>query len=375
MNLTCLNETLSRGLSLVRRAVSERSTSLPVLSHVLLDAAPDTLTLAASNLEWHLVHRFPAQVQTPGRVTVPAAAFAEWVKTLPAHAPSSLTLDPDSLVLTLTSDATTATFAGMDAAELPLLPEPEGDGIEVEAVALRTALGRVAFAASHDPTRFVLTAVLLHFEGETLTLAAADGFRLSEAQVPLAAPVADPYDVLVPARVLDEVRLLLGRTGTVTLAVTEGRDRLAVRYGATTLVSQAVAGRFPNYRGVLPSATAISLTVNRGELLGACRRAKVFARDMGGLVRLHLGDDQRLIVVADLGEEGDSRTTLPVGNHEGAPLEIGFNADFLIEALGALDTKDVSLKFNGAEQPGLIDLVGVQPFVHAIMPMQIETRA
>jgi DNA polymerase-3 subunit beta len=148
-----------------------------------------------------------------------------------------------------------------------------------------------------------------------------------------------------------------------------------VRYGATTLVSQAVAGRFPNYRGVLPCATAISLTVNRSELLGACRRARVFARDMGGLVRLHLGDDQRLIVVADLGEEGDSRTTLPVGHHEGAPLEIGFNADFLIEALGALDTKDVSLKFNGAEQPGLIDLVGVQPFVHAIMPMQIETRA
>ncbi len=110
--------------------------------------------------------------------------------------------------------------------------------------------------------------------------------------------------------------------------------------------------------------------MNRESLLGACRRARVFARDIGGLVRLHLGD-HGLTVVADLGPTGDSRTKLAADTPAGTELQIGFNADFLIDALTALDTADVSLKFNGASQPGLIDLVDVQPFVHAIMPVQI----
>ena len=375
MNLSCLNAALSRALSLVRRAVSERSTAMPILSHVLLEAAPDGLTLAASNLEWHLVHRLPAQVQTPGRVAVPATALAEWVSTLPGAALSSLTLDLESLVLTLETESTTAAFAGMDPADLPLLPEPEGEGVEVEAAVLRAALGRVAFAASHDATHPVLTAVLLHFEGATLTLAATDGYRLSEEQIPLLAPVASPCDVLVPARVLDELRRLVGQTGQVALSVTEAHDRLAVHYGPTTQVSQALAGTFPNYRGVIPSATAITVNLDRLALLGACRRAKVFARDIGGLVRLRLGD-HGLIVAADLGPEGESATSLPVDAPQATELQIGFNADYLIDALTALDTAAVSLKLNSARQPGVIDLVdaaGAQAFVHAIMPMQIES--
>ncbi len=369
MQLTCLNETLSVGLSRVGRATFPRASALPILGHVLLEATPGALTLAASNLEWHIVQQIPAEVTAPGRVTVPAAAFAEWVKMLPGGATSELTLDATSLTLSMTCDQANARFRGLDATAFPLLPEPDADSVEVEAAELRTALTRVAFAASEDASHPVLTAVLAQFAGQTLTLAAVDGYRLSEARVPLATPVATPFDILIPAPVLAEVQRLLGREGTVTLAVTDLRDRLALHFGATTIVSQALSGNFPNYRPIIPTSTATDATLERTALLHACQRARIFARDVGGLVRLHL-DDAGLTVTAESTTGGDGSTVVPVVSHQGPALDIAFRVDFLIEALAALDTSLVGLRFNSALQPGVIGVADVDAFVHVVMPME-----
>ncbi len=367
MQLTCVNQTLAEGLSRVGRAVSARATALPILGHVLLDATPETLTLAASNLEWHIVQRLPAQVATPGRSTAPAAALTEWVKTLPVGALTTLDLDVATLTLTVANAAATARFRGLDAAEFPLLPEPDAVRVEVEAAALRTALNRVAFAAAREAANLVLTAVLAQAEGSTLTLAAADGFRLSEAQVPLAAPVATPWQVLIPAPVLREAQRLLGTAETVTLSVTDLRDRLALRFDATTIVAQTLEGNYPDYRRVIPTRSAMAATVERQALLQACQRARVFARDLGGQVRLHLDADGLTLQAASAAGDAGS-TALPVLSHQGDALEIAFCVDFLIDALQALDAPQVGLKFNGARQPGVIDLAA-QPFVHTVMPL------
>ncbi|HOU14117.1 MAG TPA: DNA polymerase III subunit beta [Anaerolineae bacterium] len=370
MQLTCLNETLSVGLSRVGRAAFPRATAMPILGHVLLDATPGALTLAASNLEWHIVQQIPAEVVTPGRVTVPAAAFAEWVKMLPGGATSELKLDAMSLTLSVACEPVKASFRGLDATEFPLLPEPDADSVEVEATALRAALTRVAFAASEDAARPVLMAVLAHFAGETLTLAAADGYRLSEAQVPLAAPVAAPFDVLIPASVLAEVQRLLGREGTVTLTVTDLRDRIALRFDATTVVSQVVAGTYPNYKAVIPTSTATEATVERAAVLHACQRARIFARDVGGMVHLHL-DNTGLTVTAESATGGEGSTVVPLVDQQGPALDIAFQVGFLIEALAALDTSLVGLRFNSARQPGVIGLTNADTFVHAVMPMEM----
>ncbi len=373
MQLTCLNETLNHGLSRVGRAASPRASAMPILGHVLLDATPGALTLAASNLEWHIVQRIPAEVADPGRVTVPAAAFAEWIKTLHPGLTSELTLDTTSLTLSVACEPVKASFRGLNATEFPLLPEPDADTVEVEAAPLRAALTRVAFAASEDAARPVLTAVLAHFAGQTFTLAAADGFRLSEAQVPLAAPIATPFDVLIPAPVLAEVQRLLGREGTVTLSVTDLRDRIALHFAATTVVSQAVAGNFPNYRPIIPTSTATEVTLERAAVLHACQRARIFTRDVGGMVRLHL-DDTGLTVTAESATGGDGSTVVPVVNQQGPALDIAFRVDFLIEALAALDTSLVGLRFNSALQPGVIGLADVDAFVHVVMPMQLTNE-
>ncbi|HOU12761.1 MAG TPA: DNA polymerase III subunit beta [Anaerolineae bacterium] len=373
MQLTCVNETLSAGLSRVGRAASPRATAMPILGHVLLDATNDTLTLAASNLEWHIVQRIPAVVTDPGRVTVPALAFSEWIKTLPPGTTSELTLDATSLTLSVTGDPASARFRGLDATSFPLLPEPDADSVEVEAADLRTALTRVAFAASDDAAHPVLTAVLAQFAGQTLTLAAVDGFRLSEARIPLATPVAAPFDILIPAPVLAEVQRLLGREGTVRLAITDLRDRLALHFGATSIVSQALAGTYPNYRAVIPSSTATEAMLERAAVLHACQRARIFARDVGGLVRLHL-DDAGLTVTAESDTGGNGSTVVPVVTHQGPALDIAFRVDFLIEALAALDTSLVGLRFNNALQPGVIGLADVDSYVHVVMPMQLTAN-
>jgi len=124
MQLTCLNETLNHGLSRVGRATFPRASALPILGHVLLDATPGALTLAASNLEWHIVQQIPAVVTEPGRVTVPAAAFAEWVKMLPGGATSELTLDATSLTLSVACAPVKASFRGLDATAWKSRPRP-----------------------------------------------------------------------------------------------------------------------------------------------------------------------------------------------------------------------------------------------------------
>jgi len=165
------------------------------------------------------------------------------------------------------------------------------------------------------------------------------------------------------------VQRLLGREGTVTLSVTDLRDRIALHFDATTVVSQVVAGTYPNYKAVIPTSTATEATMERAAVLHACQRARIFAREVGGMVRLHL-NDTGLTVTAESATGGEGSTVVPLVDQQGPALDIAFQVGFLIEALAALDTSLVGLRFNSALQPGVIGLTNADTFVHAVMPME-----
>ncbi len=254
------------------------------------------------------------------------------------------------------------------------MPEPQaGDGFSVEAADLRVGLSQVTFAASTDESHPVLTGVLVECEGDNMTLAAADGFRLSMRCIPLIHPVPSPFSVIVPARVLSELMRVIGnQEEPVVISTTHPHNQILFQLADTVLNSQLIDGSFPDVRRIIPAAYATRVVFGREEILQACKRAAIFARDVANIVTMTI-EPGEVTVSADSAESGQGSTRL-MANVEGGGLEIAFNVRFLIDVLSALDTPQIALELNSATNPGVIRAVGDDAFVHVVMPMHLGHR-
>ncbi len=370
MKLSCLQENLARGLGIVGRAVPSRTT-MPILGNVLLATDEGRLKLASTNLELSIVHWVGAMIEEEGGITVPARDLSDWINSLPAEQVTMM-LEPQSLTLHLASGENSAAFRGLPVDEFPPIPESDGSGaIAVEAGALREALEQVIFAASTDESHPVLTGVLAEFEQETLTLAAADGFRLAVRHLPLITPVSEPFSVIVPARALGELmRILSGHEEPVQIETTPLHNQVLFRMPDTVLNTQLIEGNFPDYRRIIPQSHKTRLVVGRAEMLMACKRAAIVARTISNIVKLEIGQGE-VTISATSNEVGEVKTRL-AAEVEGEPLTIAFNVRFLMDALSALDVPQVALSMTTPTAPGVIRAVGMEDsFVYVVMPMHL----
>ncbi len=372
MKLSCLQENLAQGLGIAGRAVPSRTT-MPILGNVLLATDHGQLKLAATNMELSIVHWVGARVETDGAITVPARNFIDLIGSLPPDQ-VDLVLDEETMTLSLACGSVKASFRGISADEFPLVPEPEEDnGFSVEAEDLSSGLGQVTFAASTDESHPVLTGVLAEFEGETMTLAAADGFRLSLRHIPLIHPVPAPFDVIIPARALSELERIIGTTDDpIKISTTHPHNQILFQLPDTVLNSQLIDGNFPDVRRIIPPSHSTRVVLGREEILQACKRAAIFARDVANIVKLTI-EDGEITVSADSAESGQGLTRL-TANVTGEGLEIAFNVRFLIDVFGALDTPQIALELNSATNPGVIKGIGDDEFVHVVMPMHLGNR-
>jgi len=379
MKVSCLQENLSKGLSIVGRAVSSKST-LPVLSNILLATDEGRLKLAATNLELAVVTWIGAKVEDEGAITVPARLLGEFVASLPNER-IDMDLNVRTHTLHLACLRSDAHIKGIDAAEFPPIPTV-GEAnettatVQIEPDLLRQVIGQVAFAAATDENRPVLTAVLVSFGDSELTLAATDGFRLSvrRTRLPTAAP--QKLDVLVPARTLNEVaRLLTEEKDPVEVTVTPNKSQILFHMSNTDVVSRLIEGTFPNYQHIIPSSYKTRSVVSTSEFLNATRRASFFAREAANVVRLTISAGEelspgRVSVTATSAEVGDNVNDLDAVV-EGEGLTIAFNARYLAEVLSVLTSQHVGLETNAPTNPGVIRPVGDDGFIHVIMPLQI----
>ncbi|HKT37420.1 MAG TPA: DNA polymerase III subunit beta, partial [Ktedonobacterales bacterium] len=218
MKLTCKQQDLAKGLSIVSHAVSTRTT-LPILSHILVATEGDAVRLSATNLEIGITCRVPANVKEEGTTTVPARLFTDFVNSLPP-AGVDLALQPESQSLKVSGQRSQATIRGMDPSEFPSIPAAEGSETPVilDAKELREMIAQTTFAAATDDARPVFTGVLARVHGGELIFAAADSFRLAVRRTALPGEAADG-DVLIPARTLGELAKILPAEGMVRMVV------------------------------------------------------------------------------------------------------------------------------------------------------------
>ena len=376
MRLSCLQENLSVGLGIVGRAVATRTT-LPITQHVLMSTDESRLRLSATNLEIAITTWVGAQVEEEGAVTVPARLVTEFVSSLP-QARIDLETAAESNSVELRCARMEAHVNGADANEFPPIPPVgEGTSAQVAPQALRDAIHRVAFAAAAEDSRPVLTGVSLELEGERLTMAAADGFRLAVQHTTLLSPVSDPLVVIVPARTLQElVRLLGDQEEPVELVVTPQKSQILFRMKNIEVVSQLIQGTFPNYAQLIPQEYTTRAVVELQEFQRFTRTAAIFAKDASNIIRLQLipgkeGMGGRLVVSSRAEEVGDNTGELEA-QIEGDEAKIAFNSKYLAEVVSVLGKERVALEMTASSSPGVLRPVDDDSYIHVVMPMFVQ---
>jgi DNA polymerase-3 subunit beta len=375
MKVSVLQENLAHGLNIVSRAVSPRST-LPVLANVLVATDEGRLRLSATNLELGITCWIGAKIEEEGSTTVPARTFTDLVSTWP-NDKVEMALNVRTQTLNVHCGASDTDIKCIDSQEFPPMPVPDlSYGIELNVADFKEMIQQVVFAASTDEARPVLTGVHLSVRDNKLSLSAADGFRLSVRKAELSAPVAKPFNAIIPARALSELaRISSDGEQSISMVLPSNRAQVIFSMKDAELASQLIEGAYPDLEQIIPRAYQTRSVLTTSAFLKACKQAEIFAREGSHIARIKVAPGGELVPgsveITGQSEETGSNVTKIDASIEGDALEIAFNVRFLREVLDVIGTPNVALETNTNTSPGVVKPVGEDNFLHVIMPMHL----
>ncbi len=375
MKITCKQQDLSRGLSVVSHAVSSRST-LPILANILLSTDNGRLRLYATNLEIGINCWIDAEIHEEGTTTVPAKLITDLVNSLPS-ASVDIVVPEDSHTMSIKSMRSSANIKGMDPSEFPLSPNTEGSdpAVVVDASQLKEMIAEVAFAAADDDSRPVLTGVLVQVSTGKMTFAAADAFRLAVRVSALPDDTVLRNDILIPARTLTELSRILPSEGSVQMIVTPNRSQVLFHTENIDLLSRLIEGTFPNFRQIIPKEHTTRAVVETKEFAAAVKSVAPFARDSSNIARIKIngggsgGIEPGALTIEATAEDVGNNVSIINAAVDGPEQQIIFNVKYLAEVLAVLDTPEVAIEVTSASRPGVVRPVSSADYTYVIMPM------
>jgi DNA polymerase-3 subunit beta len=363
MDIQVARDPFFRALQLVQNIVEPRQT-LPILANVLIETQADGLRVSATDLEVGARVTVPATVARPGGVTLAARKLLELVRELPAQ-PIALKLQENGWVQLLCGPSAFR-LVGLPAEDYPPLETEKAEGwVAMDGARLRGMLARTSYAMSQDESRPFLNGVYLVVKKRELRVVATDGHRLSLARAEL--ETDGEMAGIVPRKAIQEIGRVLGGAEAATLAVRE--NQFFLRTPGFVLTSKLVEGSFPNYEQVLPKGHPRRLGVEREPLIAALRRVSVVSDDRTRPIRLTAGAGT-LRLSASSQELGEAEEVLPA-EFTGDELAIGFNARYLLDALGPMEGARVAVDLKDALSPGVFRSADDDAHLCVIMPMRI----
>lgn len=377
MKVSVSQENLARGLSIVNRAIENRPT-MPVLGNVLLEAEEARLRLSTVNatLGMDITCWIGAKVHTPGAITLPARTFADLVSNLSPEQ-VDLTLDSPTQTVNLRCGGTRANIKGIDADEFPPVQRNDGGDLAMDGRVLKEMINQTVFAAATDDNRPILTGVQTRLEGNVITMTASDGYRLAVRTARLDQEFDPPVQMVIPGRALVEVARIIGdEDSEVLISLPSDRAQVMFHTKNVDIASQLLDGKFPDVTAIIPKTYSTATVVATSDLLRACQRAEIFARDSAYTGRIYVKPPQaagapgEVMVVSRSAERGDNEGVLDA-SVEGESLDISFNIRYLIDVLRVIHSENVVLESNGSTNPGVIRPQGRDDFIHVIMPMSV----
>jgi DNA polymerase-3 subunit beta len=352
------------------QGIVERRTTIPVLSHLLLRAAGDSLAIAATDLDVSLTSSVEAQVKREGAIAVQAKKFFEIIRALVGEE-VKLVVD-DNRGVTITAGTSRFKIHGLQAQDFPTLPSVgKEQGVELPFGQFRRMLAKIIFAVSSEESRFQLNGALLKMNAKGLELVATDGHRLALIEAPVSGAKEAAEGVLVPRKALQELLRFEPKDPEAKVTFRRGEHHLSFRLGQRELVCRILEGTFPDYERVIAKDNDKKAVFDRRALSEAVRRVAILTGDRARAVRLELGDSNLVISAAnpDLGEAREEVAC----EYSGAEIKLGINPDYLDQFLQALDTEKVRLEMKDENTQCLGLPVGGEDtrYLCVIMPMRI----
>lgn len=364
MKFRCERDILVEALSATGRAVTNRGSSLPVLSGLRLELTGSQLRVTGSDLDLTISVLLEVAGESDGVGVLPAKLVGDIVRALE---PGAVEIDIDDDEAQIRAGRSEFAVRTIPAHEFPQLPEPAEQTVELDAEAFVEALKQVVSAASVDESRPILTGVLMAAEADGLRLVATDSYRLAVRDLPGVSILAEGQTVLVPSNALKELSRLLGDAETIVLRLGE-RDA-SFEVGNVVLMTRLIDGDFPNYRGLIPQAQPNRLTVSREALLDALRRVRLLAREATPVRLVSNTDSLELLAVTQ--DVGQAHEVLDA-KYDGAELTVAFNPEYLMAGLEVSPGDEVTLETIDALKPALLRSIDSEDFLYLLMPVRVS---
>lgn len=378
MKVTLERAALLKSLGHVHRVVERRNT-IPILANVLLRAEGQALLLKATDLDLEVTERLPADVGVAGATTLPAHILYEIVRKLPDGAQVSLDSSGEGQ-LQLRSGRSRFNLQSLPDSDFPDLATGElGHGFNLAAQDLKRLIDKTQFAISNEETRYYLNGVYLHtieVEGHMMLRAVAtDGHRLARVEIPAPKGAAGMPGVILPRKAVTEVQKLIEDPGAevrVDISATKARFTFgdpAAAWGQVVLISKLIDGTFPDYVRVIPSGNDKRLVVDRAPFAAAVDRVSTISSERGRAVKLALTDSKLTLSVTNP-DSGSATEELDV-DYDSAPIDIGFNARYLLDITEQLESDTVLFKLADPGSPTLVQDRDGAAALYVLMPMRV----
>ena len=368
MKIKTNKDNLLRGIQVVQNAVSSKNT-LPILSHILLEAKKNEIHLTATDLEIGISVKVDGEIIEDGAITIPARKFSEIVKELPAQENIHISLKKSQSVH-IEAGKSYFSLMGLAKDDFPQIPDPpatgqRGDAVKIQQKKLKNMIQLTSFAMSHDESRYVLNGILFSFKDKSLKLVATDGRRLALIQKEMTEMGNIKKDVILPMKTIQELNRNLGEEGEVIFYFKE--NQLLISLGDIYITSQLVEGEYPNYEQVIPKKIKEELNLNTQDFLQAARRASILTNQDSQSVKINIIKD-RMIITKSAPDLSEAREEVEV-DYKGGEFVIGFNPDFLIDALKNIDEEYIKFGFTDPEKPVVIK--SGEDYTYIVLPMQV----
>jgi DNA polymerase-3 subunit beta len=364
MKLTATREDLLAPLQSVIGVVERRQT-MPVLANVLLSARDNRLAITGTDLEVELVAATKVGLEQPGDITVPGRKLVDIFRALPDGVNVTLSTEGERAIVR--AGRSRFTLSTLPAAEFPVIEEINAaQTLSVAQGEFRRLIDKTHFSMAQQDVRYYLNGLLLETQESALRAVATDGHRLALCEMALASP-AKAGQVIVPRKGVLELQRILGTEGNVELAI--GTNHVRAQIGDIRFTSKLIDGRFPEYGRVIPSTPAKLVTADRELLRQALQRTAILSNEKYRGIRLAMKTDL-LTVQAHNPEQEEAEDQVEVV-YAGDEVEIGFNVNYLLDALGAIEGDKVELGLTDSNSSCLIHAPGLTQTRYVVMPMRL----
>jgi len=369
MELVVRKNDLLRELQLFQGIV-ERKNTIPILANVLLDASDGEVRFLATDLEVGLRSKCAATVSKPGSLTLPAKKLYEIVKALPD---TDIRIAQDKSGVKVAADRFDSRMQTLPKEDFPSLPQSSGGTTAtLPSSAMKEMVAKTQFAITGEDTRFFLNGAQFVLRPESMSLVATDGHRLALVTVKRDAKARNGEEnkAILPKKTLGELgRLLSEGDGDITYE--RGENHMFFQVGERTLISRMIDGQFPAYERVIPKSNDKHIEFERDRLTNAVKRVALLANERSRSVKFQI-DKGKVDVTSSSPELGEAHETLPV-EYSGAPMQICFNAQYVLDFLSAVTTDVVALELKDEVSQAVMMPVGAEgyDYTYVIMPMRV----